>query len=89
MGWAKGRIIADDVWEAIKPFIPDEDVQEAAEALVEVFTDHGCTKIADTNLGEDAGLREIEEEDPDRDEDEDEEKEEEFEEDDDFDNFDR
>ncbi len=79
MGWKNGQRVADDVWDAIEAFLPDDVRREAAEALIEVFEEHGG-KMENSVLWDEAErdsgepeLVEEEEDDEEPEEDEDEE----------------
>jgi hypothetical protein len=42
MGWTRGSEIANDVWEAVGKYVPDEHKRDVARELVDIFESHDC-----------------------------------------------
>lgn len=52
MGWASGSGIAEDVWEAVKKYIPKEDLKKVAGRLIDIFEAEDCDTMQETSFYE-------------------------------------
>lgn len=43
MGWCTGSYMADDIWDRIKNYIPEENKRQVAKEIVDIF----CEEDAD------------------------------------------
>ena len=49
MGWASGSVIADEVWELVRPYLKTENQRrEVAKGFVEIFEDYDCDTMEET-----------------------------------------
>ena len=59
MGWASGSQLAEDVWDIVRPVVPQKNRKELAIEIVRLFEDHDCDTLDEARtLMEDADLRE-------------------------------
>lgn len=40
MGWCSGSQLANEVWDEVKAFIPDEKQKDVAKEIVDIFSNH-------------------------------------------------
>jgi hypothetical protein len=65
MGWGSGSVVADAVWDVVKKYIPEEDHEEVADQLIEVFEDEDCDTMMESTLWAIAGRSDEDEEEDD------------------------
>lgn len=60
MGWSDGVTLAEDVWEVVRPFVPEEQRKAVARKLYDLFGeydadgwDNGCRLAQDAEVLED------------------------------------
>lgn len=59
MGWASGSQLAEDVWDVVRPAIPQRNRRELAVKIIRLFEDHDCDTLDEAkSLVEDADLPE-------------------------------
>ncbi|MCX6035002.1 MAG: hypothetical protein NTV38_08505 [Chloroflexi bacterium] len=59
MGWASGSQLAEDVWDVVRPAIPQKNRQELAVKIIRLFEDHDCDTLDEAqSLIKDADLPE-------------------------------
>ena len=39
MGWAAGSVIANDVWQIVRNYIPEHERKDVAEKIIRIFKD--------------------------------------------------
>jgi len=42
MGWGSGSMLAEDLWDAIKPHIPEGERQTVALVIIDLFEHNDC-----------------------------------------------
>ena len=46
MGWARGSVLAEEVWEVVRHRIPaGSERRQAARKIIDLFEDHDCDTI--------------------------------------------
>lgn len=59
MGWASGSQLAEDVWDAVRPAVPQRKRRKIAVKIIRLFEDHDCDTLDEAkSLVEDADLPE-------------------------------
>lgn len=48
MGWGSGVDVAEDVWDLLKKYVPKNKRKEAARAVIEIFENHDCDTLQDS-----------------------------------------
>lgn len=62
MGWVRGSSLADEVWEKVKEYIPEFQKQDIAYEIYELFCDEDADWDGSTELEQDAGVNQLDEE---------------------------
>jgi hypothetical protein len=50
MGWASGSELAEDVWEAVRPYVVEEHRRDLAREIMSLFEDHDCDTLYECDL---------------------------------------
>ncbi len=59
MGWASGSQLAEDVWQAVRTFVPQGNRKTVARRIVGLFEEHDCDTLDEAeSLVSDAALPE-------------------------------
>jgi hypothetical protein len=54
MGWSSGSQLADDVYELVSKYIPEEDKKKVAKKMYDLFCNHDADDWCDSQLKKDA-----------------------------------
>lgn len=56
MGWGSGAILADEIWDTVKKYLPYNRRQGIAQEIVKIFESEDCDTMLETRVGEEAGI---------------------------------
>lgn len=50
MGWSAGSELAQDVWDLVRPYIPEAKRKEIAKSICDRFGDHDCDTLEEAEI---------------------------------------
>ena len=50
MGWASGSEIAEELWDVVREYIPEDSRKSVASRVVSIFEDRDCDTIEEAEL---------------------------------------
>ena len=50
MGWASGSEIADEVWNAVRKYVPESDRKDVATRVVRIFEERDCDTMEEAEV---------------------------------------